>query len=99
MWSWTSPKTRRVMIGPVPAATSANPSRTGHFAGVPSCDCHCRRSDAIVLFDGKDLLQWQSQDGTPAKWPVRDGVAEGAAGTGPIIKRRVFWDVQLPIEW
>src|SRR6266550_208454 len=44
MWSWTSPKTRRVMIGPVPAATSANPSRTSHFAGVPSCDCHCRRS-------------------------------------------------------
>src|SRR5207253_3521831 len=25
-------------------------------------------SDAIVLFDGRDLSQWQSQDGTPAKW-------------------------------
>src|SRR6266566_3379905 len=56
-------------------------------------------SDAIVLFDGKDLLQWQSQDGTPAKWPVRDGFAEVAAGTGPIITRRVFGDVQLHIEW
>src|SRR5256885_13886080 len=55
-------------------------------------------SDAIVLFDGKDLLQWQSQDGTPAKWPVRDGFAEVAAGTGPIITRRVFGDVQLHIE-
>src|SRR2546430_5271548 len=55
-------------------------------------------SDAIVLFDGKDLLQWQSQDGTPAKWLVRDGVAEVAAATGPIIPRRVFGDIHLHIE-
>src|SRR5207249_7495165 len=44
MWSWMSPRTRRVMIGPAPATTSAYPSRTSHFAGVPSCDCHCERS-------------------------------------------------------
>src|SRR5438309_5006284 len=56
-------------------------------------------SDAIVLFDGTDLLQWQSQDGTPAKWPVRDGFAEVAAGTGPIITRRVFGDVPPQIAW
>src|SRR5256885_11363695 len=35
-------------------------------------------SDAIVLFDGKDLSQWQSQDGSPAKWVVRDGYMEVA---------------------
>src|SRR5216110_170333 len=33
-------------------------------------------SDAIVLFDGKSLAQWQSQEGTPAKWLIRDGYAE-----------------------
>src|SRR5881396_1227142 len=44
MWSWTSPKTRRVIIGPVPAATSTYPSRTTHFAGESSCDRHCERS-------------------------------------------------------
>src|SRR5438046_6415107 len=44
MWSWMSPRTRRVMIGPAPATTSAYPSRTSHFAGVPSCDRHCDRS-------------------------------------------------------
>jgi len=56
-------------------------------------------SDAIVLFDGKDLSQWRSQDGTPAKWLVRDGYAEVAAGTGPIITRRDFGSMQLHIEW
>src|SRR5271169_1314298 len=25
-------------------------------------------SDAIVLFDGKDLSQWSSMDGSPTKW-------------------------------
>ena len=56
-------------------------------------------SDAVVLIDGKDLSQWRSQDGTPAKWIVRDGYAEVAAGTGPIITRRDFGDVQLHVEW
>jgi len=56
-------------------------------------------SDAIVLFDGKDLSQWQSQDGTPAKWLVRDGYAEVVAGAGPIITRRVLGDIQLHLEW
>jgi len=56
-------------------------------------------SDAIVLFDGKDLTHWRSQDGTPAKWVVRDGYAEVAAGTGSIITAQGFGDVQLHLEW
>src|SRR3989449_8222131 len=56
-------------------------------------------SDAIVLFDGKDLSQWRSQDGAPAKWVVRDGYVEVAPGTGQIITARGFGDIQLHIEW
>jgi 3-keto-disaccharide hydrolase len=56
-------------------------------------------SDAIVLFEGKDLSEWQAQDGTPAKWIVRDGYMEVAPGTGSIMTRRSFGDVQLHIEW
>src|SRR5437867_12795847 len=56
-------------------------------------------SDAIVLFDGKDLSQWRSQDGAPAKWVVRDGYMEVAAGTGSIVTARGFGDMQLHIEW
>src|SRR5260370_20540172 len=33
-------------------------------------------SDAIVLFDGKDLSQWASMDGTPARWISRDSYME-----------------------
>ena len=31
-------------------------------------------SDAIVLFDGKDLSLWMAEDGSPALWSVHDGV-------------------------
>lgn len=56
-------------------------------------------SDALVLFDGKDLSHWRSADGSPAKWNVRSGYAEVAAGTGAISTKEQFGDVQLHIEW
>jgi hypothetical protein len=56
-------------------------------------------SDAIVLFDGKDLSHWRSADGGPAKWLVRDGYVEVAPGTGEIATADKFGDVQLHIEW
>ena len=57
-------------------------------------------SDAIVLFDGKDLSQWESEkDGSPALWTVADGVATVKAGSGGIRTKRGFGDVQLHIEW
>ena len=32
-------------------------------------------SDAIILFDGKDLSAWESaRDGSPANWNVHDGI-------------------------
>jgi hypothetical protein len=58
-------------------------------------------SDAIVLFDGKSLAAWQSADsaGRPARWLVKDGYMEVAAGTGNVMTRRAFGSVQLHIEW
>ena len=56
-------------------------------------------SDAIVLFDGKDLAQWQAEDGSAAKWVVRDGYVEVKPGTGMLVSRRGFGDAQLHIEW
>src|SRR3989442_12566767 len=55
--------------------------------------------DGVVLFDGTGLSQWQSQDSAPAKWVVRDGYVEVAAGTGVIMTKRGFGNVQLHIEW
>jgi hypothetical protein len=59
-------------------------------------------SDAIVLFDGKNLDEWVSaQDGSPAKWFVSDGVmtVNKAPGVGNIETKRKFKDYQLHIEW
>ena len=46
-------------------------------------------SDAIVLFDGKSLANWRSQDSThgPARWKVENGYMEVVPGTGGIEKR------------
>jgi hypothetical protein len=55
-------------------------------------------SDAIVLFDGKDLSQWKGVAG-PAAWDVRDGVMTVKKGSGDIETRQSFQDVQLHLEW
>ena len=54
-------------------------------------------SDAVVLFDGKDLSLWASGDGD-AKWHVKEGFAE-VNGSGSIRTREAFGDCQLHIEW
>ncbi len=56
-------------------------------------------SDAIVLFDGTNLSQWRADDGTAAKWIVRDGYVEVKPGTGTMVSARGFGDAQLHIEW
>ncbi len=55
-------------------------------------------SDAIVLFDGKDLSQWQSVNGAEARWKIEDGVMM-VNGTGNIITKEEFADVQVHVEW
>ena len=57
-------------------------------------------SDAIILFDGKDLSKWASaRNGQDAPWPVKDGYFETGAGSGSILTRGKFGDVQLHLEW
>lgn len=57
-------------------------------------------SDAIVLFDGRNLDQWVSaQDKLPAKWLVGGGVLTVSKAAGNIETRRAFRDYQLHIEW
>lgn len=57
-------------------------------------------SDALVLFDGKDLSRWRSVNtGGEAKWKVKGGYVEVVAGTGDIATRDEFGDCQLHLEW
>lgn len=56
-------------------------------------------SDAVVLFDGKDLSKWKSRDGSEAKWKVDGGAITVVKGTGDITTKQKFGDYQLHIEW
>jgi 3-keto-disaccharide hydrolase len=56
-------------------------------------------SDAIILFDGKDLSKWQSEKGGPAQWKIENGCVTIVPGTGSIQTKQSFGDVQLHIEW
>ncbi len=59
-------------------------------------------SDAIVLFDGKNLDEWVSnKDKSPAQWTVADGVMTVKKGPegGNIETKRTFKNYQLHIEW
>jgi 3-keto-disaccharide hydrolase len=55
-------------------------------------------SDAIVLFDGKDLEKWQSEKGGEPKWKLENGVMT-VNGTGSIMTKEEFSNVQLHVEW
>jgi enterochelin esterase-like enzyme len=60
-------------------------------------------SDALVLFDGKDLSAWVTRgrggaEPSPAGWAVRDGYFESGPG-GSISTRENFGDVQLHLEF
>jgi hypothetical protein len=56
-------------------------------------------ADAIVLFGGTDLSQWEGDAGQAAPWKVENGYVEIVAGSREIRTRRGFGDCQLHIEW
>ncbi len=56
-------------------------------------------SDAVVLFDGRDLSQWVAGNGSrPAAWKVQDGYME-VNGTGSIRTKDAFGSCQLHLEF
>lgn len=55
-------------------------------------------SDAVVLFSGQDLAQWKNDRGGAAGWRVENGVMV-VNGTGNILTKEEFGDVQLHVEW
>lgn len=63
-------------------------------------------SDAIVLFDGKDLSQWvtrgKRQDAGKVfdpQWVVENGYIEVVPGTGDLVSKEKFGDCQIHVEW
>jgi hypothetical protein len=63
-------------------------------------------SDAIVLFDGKDLSQWvrRSREGGPNQseapgWKIENGYMEVVPGAGHLATKEKFGDIQIHVEW
>lgn len=68
-----------------PAPKRVDPGKAGPPVPAPS--------DAIVLFDGKDLSQWE-----PTEYRVVDGCVEAVGGSAFRTKRE-FGSYQLHLEW
>jgi hypothetical protein len=68
----------------------------------PGATAYAPPSDAIVLFDGKNLDEWvQNADKSPAKWIVHDGIVtvSKAKDSGNIETKRLFKNYQLHLEF
>lgn len=56
-------------------------------------------SDAIILFDGKNLAEWESERSGESLWSVIDGTMTIQRNVGSIRTKKRFGDLQLHIEW
>lgn len=88
------------------AQNQAKPEDTEVWEPVPKVVTPARMvgnppSDAIILFDGKNLDQWVStkDPSKPAQWIVKDDMLTVKKGTGNIQTKQSFTDYQLHLEW
>lgn len=57
-------------------------------------------SDAVVLFDGKDLSNWTStKEGDETKWILKDGAMSPTKASGMIRSKQEFGSCQLHVEF
>lgn len=56
-------------------------------------------SDAVVLFDGKNLDMWTNKEDKEPTWTLEKGTMRPTKGSGPIYTRQYFGDCQLHIEF
>lgn len=78
-----------------------DPSRPKPPVVTPGASPGAPPSDAVVLFDGRDLSRWAQRDGNgnpvAPTWSVGGGYFE--TGKGSLHTRDSFGDVQLHVEW
>ena len=67
----------------------------------PGKSCGAAPSDAIILFDGKNLDKWVLTSDTtkPADWIVQDGILTVNKKSGNIQTKQLFNDYQIHLEW
>jgi hypothetical protein len=96
------------LLAAVPAFSQADdagardPAKTEVWTPVPAIvatPAGRAPSDAIVLFDGKDLSAWESEQGGRVPWSVADGALTVVPGSKGIRTKQRFCDIQLHVEW
>jgi hypothetical protein len=86
-------------------AAAAKPEDTEQWQPVPPIvspgeNGSAAPSDAIVLFDGKNLDQWvMANDHSPARWRVESGTMVVDKAFGNIETKRQFKNYQLHLEY
>jgi hypothetical protein len=95
-----------LVVLPVAAQSSAgDPKATEQWTPVPAvvspgATSSAPPSDAIILFDGRNLDEWvASKDHSPARWAVDHGVLTVNKAAGNIETKRQFKNFQLHLEW
>ncbi|HEY0335429.1 MAG TPA: DUF1080 domain-containing protein, partial [Stenotrophomonas sp.] len=81
---------------------SRDPTKTEVWKPVPATVVtpgDAAPSDAVVLFDGKDLSAWEGEQGGAARWTVADGAVTVVPGNKGIKTKQRFCDIQLHVEW
>jgi Domain of Unknown Function (DUF1080) len=86
-------------------AAAAKPEDTEQWEPVPlkvspGANMGSAPSDAIVLFDGRNLDEWvMTNDRSPARWHVENGTLVVDKSVGNIETKRLFKDYQLHLEY
>ena len=93
-------------LGAAHAQQTAKPEETEVYEPVPPVVTPAKTitaapSDAVVLFDGKNLTEWVStaDRATPANWTVAGGILTVKKDQGNIETKRNFGNYQLHLEW
>ena len=55
--------------------------------------------NAIMLFNGRDVDNWTTRDGEPARWKVEDGELHVVPRTGDIMSAQLLGDFYLHLEF
>lgn len=96
---------QEMLYGPLnlkPVSDQSDPRQTEVYADVPVIRPGTNSqapSDAIVLFDGKDMSEWTSDKNNAAGWDVKNGIMTVVKGSGSVFTKRAFADCQMHIEW
>jgi hypothetical protein len=85
---------------PIPPALAEGGKDDGQAKVVTPGTGSAPPSDAVVLFNGKDLKGWvHSKDASPAKWKAEKGELVTVTYTGSVQTEQKFRDIQLHLEF